>query len=66
MYRISVDTGGTFTDVVVSNPQGKLTIGKALTTPARSFDGLSAAIADAAGQIGVSFSELVGQTSVLI
>ena len=39
MYRISVDTGGTFTDVVVSDPQGRLTIGKALTTPERSFDG---------------------------
>ena len=29
-YRISVDTGGTFTDVVVTDQQGRFTVGKAL------------------------------------
>ena len=36
-YRISVDTGGTFTDVVVVDDNGQLRIGKALTTPRRAF-----------------------------
>ena len=40
-YRISVDTGGTFTDVVVTDSDGRFTVGKALTdkhlTPAGSL-----------------------------
>jgi len=40
-YRISVDTGGTFTDIVVlDEATGRLHIGKALTTPGRIFDGM--------------------------
>ena len=46
--RITVDTGGTFTDVVVSDRSGSFSLGKALTTPARSFDGMRAAIEVAA------------------
>ena len=38
-FRISVDTGGTFTDVVVADLHGIRAIGKALTTPARIFVG---------------------------
>ena len=36
-YRISVDTGGTFTDVVVADEAGQLRIGKALTSPQRAL-----------------------------
>jgi len=35
-FRVSVDTGGTFTDVVVADKTGRLHIGKAATTPERS------------------------------
>jgi N-methylhydantoinase A len=42
VYRISVDTGGTFTDVVVAAADGSLTIGKAMTTPDRPFRGRGA------------------------
>ncbi|WP_019170168.1 hydantoinase B/oxoprolinase family protein [Pseudaminobacter salicylatoxidans] len=65
-FRISVDTGGTFTDVVVADEAGKLHIGKSLTTPERAFTGVSASIADAARQIGVSFEDLVADTSLFI
>jgi len=47
-FRISVDTGGTFTDVVIADPGGIRAIGKAWTTPARIFDGMRAAIEVAA------------------
>jgi len=43
-FRISVDTGGTFTDVVIADARGIAAIGKALTTPARIFDGMRTAI----------------------
>ncbi len=43
--RITCDIGGTFTDVVVSDESGRMTIAKALTQPANLFDGLRAALA---------------------
>lgn len=65
-YRISVDTGGTFTDVVVSDDAGNLTIGKALTTKQRIFLGMQEAISTAAGQLGLTLDGLLSQTTMLI
>ncbi len=65
-YRVSIDTGGTFTDAVVSGDARGLVVGKALTTPARAFEGLSAAIADAAGQMGLSLPQLLAETTLFI
>lgn len=65
-YTISVDTGGTFTDVVIADPTGKLTIGKALTTRDRIFLGMREAIQAAAGDVGVTLSALLSQTKLLI
>jgi N-methylhydantoinase A len=66
MIRISVDVGGTFTDVIVAKGDGSLTLGKALTTPARSFDGFLAGLTDAASQLGVTADALLGEAAVLI
>jgi N-methylhydantoinase A len=63
-YRISVDTGGTFTDVVVADPVGRLHIGKALTTPERAYEGLSASLDDAARTLGMTRTSLLDQTSL--
>ena len=41
-YRITVDTGGTFTDMVVASDSGRQVIGKAPTTPERIFNGMKA------------------------
>jgi len=65
-YKISVDTGGTFTDVVVQDAQGGLVIGKAPTTPERIFDGMRAAIEDAAAQLGMTQSALLEEAQLLI
>ncbi|MGD9536354.1 MAG: hydantoinase/oxoprolinase family protein [Alphaproteobacteria bacterium] len=65
-YRIAVDTGGTFTDVVVADAQGRLTLGKALTTPGRSFTGLSASLRDAADNMGIGFEALIAGADVLV
>lgn len=65
-YRISVDTGGTFTDVIARDTAGHMTIGKALTTPARIYDGMRGAIAAAADQLGLGYEELLGATGLLI
>lgn len=65
-YRIAVDTGGTFIDVVVAAPGGALTVGKAPSTPERSADGMKAGLADAARALGIAFEALIEATDVLI
>jgi N-methylhydantoinase A len=65
-FRISVDTGGTFTDVVVSGPGRPLVIGKSLTTPERAFDGVSKSIENAAEQMDMSLTTLLKNTSLFI
>jgi N-methylhydantoinase A len=65
-YRISVDTGGTFTDVVVADASGRQVTGKALTTHDKIFEGMRAAIAVAAESIGVEFHELLADAELLI
>jgi N-methylhydantoinase A len=65
-FRISVDTGGTFTDVVVADEHGKLMVGKALTTPDRVFTGFSGALQNAAASLNTSIEEVLQKTGVLI
>jgi N-methylhydantoinase A len=65
-FRISVDTGGTFTDVVVADARGIRAIGKALTTPNRIFDGMRAAIEVAAQELGRTGEALLRASDMLI
>ena len=62
-FTISVDTGGTFTDVIVRDEAGNQTIGNALTTHDRVFRGLSEAIRAAAKDLGLSFEALLDGTA---
>jgi N-methylhydantoinase A len=39
-YRIAIDTGGTFTDLVLADEQGNMYLGKAPTTFGRIFSGI--------------------------
>src|SRR6476661_5889161 len=64
-YRISVDTGGTFTDIVVSDEQGRLELGKAPTTRARAYEGLREGIGQVAERLGLTVEDLLAQTEVL-
>jgi N-methylhydantoinase A len=65
-FRISVDTGGTFTDVVIADGSGIRAIGKALTTPNRIFEGMRAAIEVAAQEIKLDGKTLLGKSDMLI
>ncbi|MQA85121.1 MAG: hydantoinase/oxoprolinase family protein [Streptosporangiales bacterium] len=64
-YRIAVDTGGTFTDVVVSDEEGRLHVGKAPTTRARAFDAIAEALAGVAEEMGLDVGGLLGSASGL-
>ena len=65
-YRISVDTGGTFTDVVVTDSAGGFTIGKALTDRQRAFASIEAGLAVAAEHLGTTAAALLADTSVFL
>lgn len=65
-WRISVDTGGTFTDVVVADETGRFTLGKAPTTAERIFDGVAAALTNAAEALGLSLSEVLGRSDLFV
>ena len=65
-YRIGIDTGGTFTDVVVGNSSGILSVGKALTTRKRISEGILEGLGVAAASLGIDAGALLRQTSVFI
>jgi N-methylhydantoinase A len=63
-FRISVDTGGTFTDVVVADEKGVLHIAKALTDLERAFQSIDDGLAQLAPELGVTVPELLARTDV--
>src|SRR5690242_13479373 len=64
-YVIGVDIGGTFTDCVVVDERGTVTIGKSLSTPMDFSAGAVDAIADAAKNLGLQdASELLTSTQL--
>ena len=64
--RISVDTGGTFTDLVLEENTGRLQTFKAPTTPEEPASGIFAALAVAARQRGERVQDLLGQCELFI
>ena len=65
-FRIAVDTGGTFSDVVLADDEGHFSLSKAPTTPGKIFDGISQALEFAATERALGMRELLAQTDVLI
>jgi N-methylhydantoinase A len=65
-FKIAIDTGGTFSDVVVTGDNGHLSLHKASTTPERIFDGIGQALTLAGEGLGLTLEQLLGQTDALI
>jgi N-methylhydantoinase A len=64
--RFAVDTGGTFTDLVIEDDSGRLEIYKSATTPSDPVNGILNVFEVAAEQRGLDRRELLGGASVLI
>lgn len=64
-FRISIDTGGTFTDVVVSDEDGWLRIAKALTTRERAYAAIREGLEQIAPELGLEVEELLARADVL-
>jgi N-methylhydantoinase A len=63
-YIIGVDTGGTFTDVVVLSNAGEVWTAKASTTPDDFSRGVMDAVDEAARTAGIETSKLLGNTTL--
>jgi N-methylhydantoinase A len=64
--RVGADIGGTFTDVAAVDADGRLHIGKRLTTHGAEADGVLAAVADTASDISGSATILAHGTTLVI
>jgi N-methylhydantoinase A len=65
-FRVAVDTGGTFSDVVLADDEGHFSLSKAPTTPDKIFDGISQALEFAAAERSLELRDLLEQTEVVI
>ncbi|MDO8691713.1 MAG: hydantoinase/oxoprolinase family protein [Dehalococcoidia bacterium] len=63
-YMVGVDSGGTFTDTVVVDSQGHITLGKAASTPHDFSQGVLDSVSTAAQALGLSLRDLLAQTRV--
>ncbi len=65
-YTIGIDVGGTFTDIVVSGPDGRTITAKAATTPRDQSDGVLNGVALAAQTLGLDTGALLAATSRIV
>jgi N-methylhydantoinase A len=65
-YYCGVDIGGTFTDCVVVDDAGQVTLAKVSSTPPDFARGFLDAVGDAAGKLGLEREDFLRQTSLLL
>lgn len=61
-YIIGIDTGGTFTDTVIIDKNGKVTIGKALTNYEDLKAGVVSSLRDGASEMGKTLADILPKT----
>ncbi|HEY4251268.1 MAG TPA: hydantoinase/oxoprolinase family protein [Roseomonas sp.] len=66
LFRIGVDVGGTFTDVVGIAPDGTTTLAKAASTPADQSEGVIAGLAVLAEALGLALPDLLARTERIV
>ena len=66
MYRIAIDTGGTFTDAVVIDEAGKITSAKSPTTPQDNTIGVLECLEKGARALGLDARKLLARTEHVI
>jgi len=65
MYYIGIDTGGTFTDVVLMNEVGEVHVFKTPTTPGEPSQGVMDGLNLASEELGMGHKDLLKQTVYL-
>jgi N-methylhydantoinase A len=66
MYRIGIDVGGTFTDLVAVDPSGRAILAKVASTPRDPSIGVLAGLANLAQVLGLSTDRLFAETERIV
>ncbi len=66
MYRIGIDVGGTFTDLVAVDETGRVTVAKAASTPRDPSEGLLEGLGLLAAEVGRDLGGLLAQTERIV
>src|SRR5213593_1387453 len=65
-YRIGVDVGGTFTDLVLAGRHGRLVLDKLPTTPHDQSEGVVGGLTQLAAREGVALAALLADTELIV
>ena len=65
-YVVGIDIGGTCTDCVVVDDDGRVTLGKAFSTPPDFSTGILDSITVAAGELGLDLARLLAATRLFL
>jgi N-methylhydantoinase A len=66
MFRIGIDVGGTFTDLVAVDPSGRVTLAKSASTPADQSLGVMDGMGLLAAELGTDLAGLLRQTGLIV
>ena len=66
MYRIGVDVGGTFTDLVAVDAKGQVTLAKAPSTPFDQSLGVMEGLTRLSQALGVDRSQMLRSTERIV
>lgn len=66
MHRIGIDVGGTFTDLVAVDDQGRVTLAKAASTPSDQSQGVMAGLQRLAEALGLDRAVMLAQTERIV
>jgi N-methylhydantoinase A len=66
VYRIGIDVGGTFTDLVAVDDRGQVTLAKSASTPADPSLGVLDGLGLLAAALGTDLATLLGQTERIV
>ncbi len=65
-YRLGIDVGGTFTDLLCVTPTGDVVLDKTPTTPEDQSSGVMNGLAQLAERFGITVEEFCGQLDILV
>jgi N-methylhydantoinase A len=66
MYRIGIDVGGTFTDLVAVDDRGRVTLAKAASTPSDQSQGVMAGLERLAEALGLDRASMLARTERIV
>jgi N-methylhydantoinase A len=66
MYRIGIDVGGTFTDLVAVDDRGQVTLAKAASTPSDQSQGVMGGLERLADALGLDRASMLAQTERIV